>query len=116
MRWLRRMRRSRTSLTSAGKTASMGMPRNGPLAAGIHHLGEGAVGEDDAARGVKGGDAVGDSLEHGFELAAAGFEGGVGGGELDGGALDGAAAVLEVGGHVVEAADEFAEFLRWRSL
>ncbi len=81
----------------------------GALAAGVHHLGEGAVGEDDAATGIEGGDAVGDGLEHGLELAAAGFEGGVGGGELDGGALDGAAAVFEVGGHVVEAADEFAE-------
>ena len=86
-----------------------GAAEEGTLAAGVHHLGEGAVGEDDAAVGVEGGDAVGDGLEHGLELAAAGFEGGVGGGELDGGVLDGAAAVFEVGGHVVEAADEFAE-------
>ena len=110
MRWLRRMRRSRTSESSAGKTSSMGRAEEGTLAAGVHHLGEGAVGEDDAAAGVEGGDAVGDGLEHGLELAAAGFEGGVGGGELDGGVLDGAAAVFEIGGHVVEAADEFAEF------
>ena len=60
-------------------------------------------------RGVERGDAVGDGLEHGFELAAAGFEGRVGGGELEVGGFDCAAAVLEVGGHVVEAADEFAE-------
>ncbi len=55
----------------------------GLLAAGVHHLGEGAVGEDDAAVGGEGGDAVGDGLEHGLELGAAGLEGGVGGGELD---------------------------------
>ena len=86
-----------------------GAAEEGALAAGIHHLAESTVGEDDAAVGIEGGDAVGDGLEHGFELAAAGFEGGVGCGELHGGVLDGAAAVFEVGGHVVEAADEFAE-------
>ena len=110
MRWLRWMRRSRTSATSAGKTSSMAQAEEGTLAAGVHHLAEGAVGEDDAALGVEGGDAVGDGFEHGLELAAAGFEGGVGRGELDGGVLDGAAAVFEVGGHVVEAADQLAEF------
>ena len=66
----------------------------GGLAAGVEHLGEGAVGEDDAAARVERGDAVGDGLEHGFELAAAGFEGGVGGGELEVGGFDCAAAVL----------------------
>ena len=81
----------------------------GALAAGVHHLAESAVGEDDAALGVEGGDAVGDGFEHGLELAAAGFEGGVGCAELHGGVLDGAAAVFEIGGHVVEAADQFAE-------
>ncbi len=59
--------------------------------------------------GVEGGDAVGDGFEHGFELGAAGFEGGVGGGELEVGLLGGAREDFEVGGHVVEAADEFAE-------
>ena len=43
------------------------------LAAGVEHLGEGAVGEDDAALGIERGDAVGDGFEHRFELAAARF-------------------------------------------
>ena len=93
-----------------GKDGFDGGADEGGLAAGVEHLGEGAVGEDDAAAGVEGGDAVGDGFEHGFELAAAGFEGGVGFGELDVGGFDGMATVLEIGGHVVEAANEFAEF------
>ncbi len=89
----------------------MGVPRKRRWPPGSIISDKGAVGEDDAAGGIERGDAVGDGLEHGLQLAAAGFEGGVGGGELDGGVLDGATAVLEIGGHVVEAADEFAQFL-----
>ena len=103
MRWLRLIRRSRTSTTSAGKTSSMARPRKGVGRRGRASR-ESAVGEDDAPLGVERGDAVGDGFEHGFELAAAGFKGGVGCGELDGGLFDGAAAVFKVGGHVVEAA------------
>ena len=93
-----------------GEDSFDGFANEGGLAAGVEHLGESAVGEDDAAPGVEGGDTVGDGFEHGFELAAAGFEGGVGLGELLVGGLYGAAAAFEIGGHVVEAADEFAEF------
>src|ERR1700710_856938 len=75
------------------------------LTAGVHHLGERAVGEDDATAGVERGDAVGNGLEHRLKLTAARFKRGVGGRELDGGALDSAAAVLEVRSHVVEASD-----------
>ena len=51
-----------------------GAIEEGLLAAGVEHFREGAVGEEDAAVGVEGGDAVGDGFEHGFELGAAGFQ------------------------------------------
>jgi len=79
------------------------------LASGIEHFGKRSIGEDDATAGVECGDAVGDGLEHGLKLVATGFEGGVGGGELEVGGLGGAAAVLEVGSHLVEAAHELTE-------
>ncbi len=81
----------------------------GALAAGVHHLTESAVGEHDAAIGVERGDSIGDGFEHGFELAAAGLECGIGSAQLHGGVLDGAATAFEVRGHVIEAANEFAE-------
>ncbi len=79
------------------------------LATGIHHLAESAIGEDYAAVCVKRRDTVRDGLQHGFEFAATGLEGGVRRTQLHGGVLDGAAAVFKVGGHVVEAADQFAQ-------
>ena len=45
------------------------------LAAGVEHLGEGAVGEQDVAVGGEGDDAGGDGFDDGFELGAAGLEG-----------------------------------------
>jgi hypothetical protein len=89
---------------------SRGRPMNWLLAAGVEHLGEGAVGEDDVAIGGERDDAVGDGFDDGFELGAAGFEEGVVEvGELGGGALGGGVGAFEVGGHGVEAVDEFAE-------
>ena len=76
----------------------------GTLTAGIHHLAQGAVGENDTAIGIESGYAVGDGFEHGFEFTAAGFEGGVGCAQLHGGMLDGTTAVFEIAGHVIEAA------------
>ena len=52
------------------------------LAAGLHHLRQRAVGQHDTALGVQCDNAVGDGLQHGLELGAARFQGGVGGGEL----------------------------------
>ncbi len=83
----------------------------GRLAARVEHLRQCAVGKDDAPLRIERGDAVGDGLEHRLQLAAARFQRCVGFGQLRVGGFDGAAAVLKVGGHVVEAADEFAEFL-----
>ena len=60
----------------------------GALAARVHHLGQGAVGEKDATAGVEGSDAIGDGFEHGLELGPAGFEGGVDAIELEGGLVD----------------------------
>src|ERR1700749_1358447 len=81
----------------------------GTLPTWVHHLAEGAIGEDDAAVGVEGGNAVGDGFKHGFELAATSFEGSVGCAQLNSRVLDGATAVFQVGSHVIEAADDSAQ-------
>src|ERR1700733_9468922 len=80
----------------------------GPLAAGIHHLAKGAIGEHDAAFSIECGDSIGDGFEHCFKFATTRFEGCVGCTQLHGGVFDGATAVFKVGCHVIEAADQFA--------
>src|ERR1700742_5329800 len=75
----------------------------GALPARVHHLAEGAVGEDDAAVDVESGNAVRNSFEHGFKLAATRLECCVGCAQLNGGVLDGASAVFKGGSHVIEA-------------
>ena len=81
----------------------------GGLAAGVEHLRESAVGQHHTAPGVQRGNAIGDGLEHRLQFAAACFQRGVGLGELGIGSLDRLAAAFQVGGHMVEAADQFAE-------
>ena len=92
-----------------GEDGIDGAADEGRLAAGVEHLGERAVGQHNAAACIERGDAVGDGLQHGFQFAAACFERGVGGRELEGGTLDGVTAVLQLAGHAVEAAHQIAE-------
>ena len=58
-----------------GKDVGEGEADEVALAAGVEHLGEGAVGEHDAAVGGEGDDAGGDGFDDGFELGAAGLQG-----------------------------------------
>ncbi len=81
----------------------------GPLAAGVHHLAQCAVGENDAAVCVQSGNTVRYGFEHGLELTATGFECSIGCAELHGRVLDCATAPFEIGSHVVKAVNQFAQ-------
>jgi hypothetical protein len=83
------------------------------LAAGVEHLGEGAVGQHDLQGGGRErDDAVGDGFDDGLELGAALLQRGVDLRELVGGAGGDGVGRFEIGGHRVEAGDKLAEFVR----
>ena len=106
---MRRARRSRTDQFLGELGGEQRVEQDAgeiPLAVDAGDFGEGAIAKDDAARGVERDDAGGDGLEDGLELFAAGLDGEVGGGELARGSLGEQAALLEVGRHVVEGADQ----------
>ena len=84
------------------------------MAAGVEHLREGTVGEHDATIGRERYDAGGDGLDDGFQLSAALLKRGVELGELRGGALGCGVGAFEIGGHGVEALDQFSEFFGGR--
>src|SRR5271154_4451641 len=88
-----------------GKDIVHDQPEKGALTARVHHLAEGTIGEHNATIGIQRSDSVRDGLEHGFKLTPAGLKGSVGRAQLDGGVFDRATAVLEIGGHMVEATD-----------
>ena len=65
-----------------GEVFVEGGAEEGTLAAGVEHLGEGSVVEDDAAVRGERDDAGGDGFDDGLEFGAAALEGGVEGGAL----------------------------------
>ena len=71
-----------------------------------HERGKGAVGLQDRARSIERDDAAGNGFDDCLELAAALFNGLIGGGELRRGALRKLAAGFEIGSHVVEGPDQ----------
>jgi hypothetical protein len=79
------------------------------LAAGIEQLGESSIGDNDVAIGRQRYNAGGNSLDDGLELGATRLEVGVQTRELRGRVLGDVVRRFKIGGHVVEAFDEFAE-------
>ena len=87
-----------------------GMPDEGRLPAGVEHLRSAGSSRTMQPSGVERGDAVGDGFEHGFELARGEPAAlALAATEQTGRGFHLGAAAFEIVGHVVEAADQFAE-------
>ena len=106
MRWPRRITPARSSTHSGGSRTSSFWPRKAGVLVLPHQHGKGAIGLQHDAGAIERDDAGGNGLDDGFELAAALFDGLVGGGELRGGGFGELAAGVEIGGHVIERAHQ----------